>query len=694
MTAALWALVAVPLTAGALLAAAGRRADRYAPGAAVAVAAAVLALAVYAAVERPAAQAPLLAGLPFGLGAYGLSGPVAVTVAAVTLAVLLASVADVGAGEPRARFFGLMLLFSGAMLVTVTATTLPALLMGWEAMGAASWALIGFWWRDPARVEAAGVAFVTTRGADLGLYLAAGAALAGGSAAGTELDGLAGVPAPWLHLLTAGVLVAALGKSAQLPFSFWLSRAMQGPTPVSALLHSATMVVAGAYLLLRLRPLLAASGWGDDAAAWAGAATALTLGLVAVAQTDLKQLLAASSCAQIGFMVLAAGTAATTGGTLQLAAHAAAKSLAFLAAGCWLTAFGARTLPALRGAARRTRGAGAAFTVAALSLAGVPPLALWAAKDVLLAGALEHSPALYAAGVAAAVVSAVYSAKALWYVWHPPGAAEAARESPAAGARVPAGEEPRLPPAEPARVRPAEPSRTPAGKAASAAPADAPGGALQGAPPAGPRDPRADTDTAGPPDRSPAASAVPLPGALSFAVLALAAAGLGVLALPGPRAAVADRLGARGEAAPHAWELVLSAGLALAAAAAVWAWGDRRAPVPARLTSAAAAWLGLEAAARALLVRPVRRLAAALAAFDDRVLDRGVDGLARGAVRLARGVDRRLEGAVDGAVEGVGAAGRALGRLARRPQTGQLHTYLAQAVAAFTVLAAVFVLVR
>lgn len=659
MTAALWALVAVPLTAGALLAAAGRRADRYAPGAAVAVAAAVLGLAVYAAVERPAGQAPLLAGLPFGLGAYGLSGPVAVTVAAVTLAVLLASVADVGAGEPRARFFGLMLLFSGAMLVTVTATTLPALLMGWEAMGAASWALIGFRWRDPARVEAAGVAFVTTRGADLGLYLAAGAALAGGSAAGTELDGLAGVPAPWLHLLTAGVLAAALGKSAQLPFSFWLSRAMQGPTPVSALLHSATMVVAGAYLLLRLRPLLAASGWGDDAAAWAGAATALALGLVAVAQTDLKQLLAASSCAQIGFMVLAAGAAATTGGTLQLAAHAAAKSLAFLAAGCWLTAFGARTLPALRGAARRTRGAGAAFTVAALSLAGVPPLALWAAKDVLLAGALEYSPALYAAGVAAAVVSAVYSAKALWYVWHPPGA-------PGPG---------RLPD----RARPA-----------------AAAGGTARRPPAG---------TPGPPDRSPRAPAPPvpppdaapplrLPAALSFAALGFAAAGLGVLALPGPRAAVADRIGAGGEAAPYAWEFMLSAGLALAAAAAVWAWGDRRAPVPARLTSAAAAWLGLEAAARALLVRPVRRLAAALAAFDDRVLDRGVDGLARGAVRLARGVDRRLEGAVDGAVEGVGAGGRALGRLARRPQTGQLHTYLAQAVAAFTVLAAVFVLVR
>lgn len=370
MSALLWALVALPLGTGVLLLGVGRRADRAAPAVALAVTAAALGLAIAAAFRHPAVRAPFLDGLPMRFAVDGLSGVLVVTVTAVTLAVLLFSAAEFGADEARARFFGLMLLFAGSMLATVTAATLPVLLMGWEVMGATSWALIGYWWRDPERTSAADTAFLTTRTADLGLYLAAGAALASGQDPALSLDGLARADAPWLSFVTAGLVVAAFGKSAQLPFSFWLSKAMQGPSPVSALLHSATMVVAGAYLLLRTGPLLDASGWGDDVVAWTGAATALCLGLVAVAQTDLKQLLAASSCAQIGFMVLAAGTDATSGGTLQLIAHAAAKSLLFLAAGAWLTALGTQRLPELLGAARHSRTVGVAFTVAALTLAG------------------------------------------------------------------------------------------------------------------------------------------------------------------------------------------------------------------------------------------------------------------------------------------------------------------------------------
>ncbi|MDJ1137952.1 proton-conducting transporter membrane subunit, partial [Streptomyces iconiensis] len=337
MSALLWALVALPLTAGTLLAVVGRAADRAAPVAGVASAVLSLGLACVAAVTRPEASAPLLAGLPAGLAVDGLSAVMAVTVTAVTTAVLAFSAggADSSSRAAPARFHGLMLLFSGAMLVTVTATGLPLLLMGWEVMGAASWALIGYVWRDPARVSAANTAFVTTRATDLGLYVAAGAALAAGGSGGGWGEGWG-----WRDLALAGVILAALGKSAQLPFSFWLSSAMRGPAPVSALLHSATMVVAGAYLLLRYAPALRDSGWGADVVTWAGALTALALGLVAVAQTDLKQLLAASSSAQIGFMVCAAGVGSVGGGTLQLVAHAAAKSLAFLVAGAWLTSYG------------------------------------------------------------------------------------------------------------------------------------------------------------------------------------------------------------------------------------------------------------------------------------------------------------------------------------------------------------------
>ncbi|MFE9437967.1 NADH-quinone oxidoreductase subunit L [Streptomyces sp. NPDC006602] len=615
MSTLLWALVALPLGTGVLLLGVGRRADRAAPAVALAVTAAALGLAIAAALRHPAVRAPFLDGLPMRFAVDGLSGVLVITVTAVTLAVLLFSAAEFGADEARARFFGLMLLFAGSMLATVTAATLPVLLMGWEVMGATSWALIGYWWRDPERTSAADTAFLTTRTADLGLYLAAGAALASGQDPTLSLDGLARAADPWLSFVTAGIIVAALGKSAQLPFSFWLSKAMQGPSPVSALLHSATMVVAGAYLLLRTGPLLDASGWGDDVVAWTGAATALCLGLVAVAQTDLKQLLAASSCAQIGFMVLAAGADATSGGTLQLIAHAAAKSLLFLAAGAWLTALGTQRLPELLGAARHSRTVGVAFTVAALSLAGLPPLSLWAAKDVLLAGALERSPWLYTAGLAAALLSAVYSAKALWYVWQ--------RAMPRPDAR---------------RI---------------------PGGAV-------------------PP----------------LLLLALACVALTPLALPPLRDSVGRVLAHPTQPDPLAWEFVLSGALALVAALATWAWGAHPLPLPERAKSALADWLHLERAAHILLVTPAMRLAHVAAAFDDRVLDRAVDGSAAAALRFARWTDGVVERALDGTVTALAAGTRALGRWSRLPQTGQLHQYLAQAVAAFTVLAVVLVLVR
>lgn len=623
MSAVIWLLPGLPLGAGAVLGVTGARCNRSAPVLGTVVAAVTLGLACAAAVARPTASAPLFAGMRAGLAVDGLSAVTVVTVAAVTTAVLAFAVGEFARDENRGRFFGLMLLFAGSMLVTVTATTLPPLLMAWEVMGATSWALIGYWWRQPGRAYAADVAFLTTRTADLGLYLAAGAAMAGG-AGSLRLDLLPQAASPWRHLITAGVVVAALGKSAQLPFSFWLSRAMRGPSPVSALLHSAAMVAAGAYLLLRLHPLLAATAWAGPLVAWTGAVTALALGVVAAAQRDLKQLLAASTSAQIGFMVLAAGSGGIAAGTTQLVAHAATKSALFLAAGAWLTALGTKQLHALRGAARTQPLVGTAFTVCALTLAGLPPLSLWAAKDEVLAAAHARSTALYAVGLAAAAVAAVYSVKALWYVTRPlPGDPERGYDTERHGTR-----------------------RT--------------------------------------------ARTTPAP----LLALTLAAAVLGVLALPGPASWLKGLVGAPQEPSPQPWELVLSAGVACTAAGLAW-WGAARpAPAPRPLVRWTRGWLYLERATRAVVVRPVLGLARALAVFDDRVVDGAVRQAARGGLATARLAGRVDDGGIDTAVRAVAAGARALGRWARRPQTGLLHQYYAQAAVGFAVLVLIILLVR
>ncbi len=408
----LWALVVLPTVVGTLLVLVPR-ADRVANVVALLTAASGVAGAAVVAVQRPQVAVPFMADTDLGLGVDALSAVVLPTVSVVTLLVLAFAVGDIR--ESRSRFHGLMLLFAGAATFTATATTLPGLLMAWEVMGATSYALIGFWWRDTVRVSAGLTAFLTTRAGDVGLYAAAGAALAGG--AGLALADLPAAASPWRDAVALGLVVAALGKAAQLPFSFWLSRAMEGPSPVSALLHSAAMVAMGGYLLLRVQPLLAATGWAATATAWVGVLTAVALGLVAVVQHDLKQLLAASTAAQLGFVVLAAGLGSVAGGTAQLVAHAATKALLFLAAGAWLTALGTKQLDGLAGVARRWPLVGWAATIGALALAGIPPLSLWATKDAVLAAALEQSKWLYAAGLAASVLSAAYAGRIVVVVW-------------------------------------------------------------------------------------------------------------------------------------------------------------------------------------------------------------------------------------------------------------------------------------
>jgi NADH:ubiquinone oxidoreductase subunit 5 (subunit L)/multisubunit Na+/H+ antiporter MnhA subunit len=628
--AALVALVALPAAVGAVLCLLatlrspvqrrdlGGRPPRAAVAASLTTATAVLALAVVVAVQRPGVGVTYLAGTSLQLDVGGLAALFAPTVAAITLLVLVFAAADLdsdpaAAGGSPARFHGLMLLFASAALLTVVAGTLPTLLLAWEVMGATSYALIGFRWRDPHRVSSGLVAFVTTRTADLGLYVAVGAALAGG--AGMALADLDQASSGWRDVIAAGVAVAALGKAAQLPFSFWLSRAMDGPSPVSALLHSAAMVALGGYLLLRVEPLLAATGWAADAVAWVGAATAVLLGAVAVAQRDLKQLLAASTAAQLGFVVLAAGVGSVAGGAAHLVGHAAVKSLLFLVAGAWLAALGTKDLGRLTGAARRWPLVGAVATAGLLSLAGVVPLALWATKDEVLAAALDRSPALYVTGLAGAALAACYAGKALAMLLAP-------------------------------------------------RPVDEPDG----------------------PDALPRWTQLPL------VPLALGAVSLEVLALPPVGDHVRRLVGDTTSATATVAEMVVSAVVAVAALVATLVL-VRRSWRPRVPTGALERWLDLEAAAGRVIVGPTLGLARAVAATDDRVLDRAVWLVAAGCLRAGRAV-RALDGrGVDGAVGAIAGGVRRSGNAVPATQSGQLHHYYLQAMAVLDVVVIVLVTV-
>ncbi|CAN5684770.1 hypothetical protein BH24ACT13_BH24ACT13_06960 [soil metagenome] len=636
---ALWLLVAVPAVVGAVLCLAGRRVERVAVPVALATSGVELVLAVVVAIGQPTVSVPFVAGTPFGLAVDPLSALVVPTVAAVALLVLVFAAGDIDSS--RARFFGLMLLFVAAVAVTATATTLPALLLAWEVMGATSYALIGFWWRDDSRVTAGATAFLTTRAADLGLYAAAAAALAGG--AGLALADLPDAGPGWRHVLAAGVLVAALGKAAQLPFSFWLSRAMEGPSPVSALLHSAAMVAMGGYLLLRTAPLLEASGWAAPAAAWIGASTALLLGAVAVAQRDLKQLLAASTAAQLGFVVLAAGLTAVAGGAAHLVAHAATKALLFLAAGAWLSALGTKQLSALRGAARHWPLVGIAAVVGALSLAGVAPLSLWATKDEVLATAREQSLALYAVGLAAAALSAAYAGKVLLVVWrHAPPQVEDGWDDERRGTRHVGRWE-----------------QVPLVVLAS-------GAALLGVlalPPVGDVVRR----TLGE-ESAPTAGPVELGGSALLVIAVLAA--VARWGVPQPRWA-AGWLGL--EAATHA----IAVRPVLHLAESLARFDDRV------LDRAVVGTAGVVAAT-----------AQRLAGVDDRRVDGAVTAVSRSGLAAGSAAARIDVRGVDGVVEALARQVRHLGGMARRPQTGQLHEYYLQAAAVLAVGVVLLLVVR
>lgn len=406
----LWSLPAVPALAGLVLLVLRHRAGPAAGPAAALVAGLTLALAVALQLRRGTSE---LAWIPAGdravllsLSGEGAAALLAVLVAAVSLLVFLFALADIGREEARGRFFGFMTLFCGAMELVVLADDLLTMLIGFELVGLCSWALIGFWHGEAGRARAGLRAFATTRGTDLGLYVAAFAALAG--AGETSFRALAALP-PELAAITGwGIVLAALGKSAQLPFSGWLSGAMLGPSPVSALLHSATMVAAGAILLVKAGPLLDILPDQRTALLAIGVATALAAGLIALRQRDLKQVLAASTVSQFGYVFAALGAAGTAAALTHLFNHAAFKAALFILAGLLLHR-GMRRLNEMGGLRRAMPWSAAAFAVCLLALAALPPLGGFFSKEALLASVKETSHAAFWLLLLAGGVTAAYA---------------------------------------------------------------------------------------------------------------------------------------------------------------------------------------------------------------------------------------------------------------------------------------------
>ena len=436
-----WLLPLVPLAGALAVLALARRTRRPGPltGVAVATLLATLAVGAWAAIEAPAAEwarwGPRLAPR---LAVEGLGRVMAVLVPLIAAPVVLYAGAYARADRGLPRLLALLTGFTGLMELLVTAGDFLTLLVAWELVGACSWALIGYEWEDATRPRAARDAFLTTRVGDLGLYAAAAAAFAATGSLG--FDALATARGPALGVVAAGVLLAAAAKSAQLPFAPWLFSAMAGPTPASALLHSATMVAAGAYLLARLAPLLAAVPWFGPAVGTVGLATALAGGLVASAQTDLKKALAASTSAQYGLMFVAVGAGFAGAAGVHLVAHAAFKALLFLAAGVALHAAGTLDLAALgRAGLGRTLPATAALAgVGALALAAVPPLGGAYSKEQIVAAAAHArwgGPWLATGVLAAGLLSAFYAGRLQLLAF-------ATRRDRAGEAAIPAGPRP------------------------------------------------------------------------------------------------------------------------------------------------------------------------------------------------------------------------------------------------------------
>lgn len=365
-----------------------------------------------------------------------------VVVTTVSSLVHLYSIGYMHGEEGYGRYFAFLSLFTFSMLGLVVAPNILQIYVCWELVGVSSFLLIGFYYARPSAVAACKKAFIVTRFADLGFFIGVlvlgyfgytlFGAVAPGLPAGLEpfdfayltspafLERLQAVPPAFMGIgvvTLAAVLVfmGAAGKSAMFPLHIWLPDAMEGPTPVSALIHAATMVVAGVYLVARMFPVFAASGTALEVVAVIGSFTALFAAVIGCTQDDIKRVLAFSTLSQLGYMMFALGVATLEGplgytaSMFHLFTHAFFKALLFLGAGAVIHAVHSNSIWDMGGLRRRMPVTHATFLVATLSIAGIWPFAGFFSKDEILAAALEHGHyVIFGIGLVVAGMTAFY----------------------------------------------------------------------------------------------------------------------------------------------------------------------------------------------------------------------------------------------------------------------------------------------
>ncbi|HET6484848.1 MAG TPA: NADH-quinone oxidoreductase subunit L [Spirochaetia bacterium] len=358
-----------------------------------------------------------------------------VIVTAVSLLVQIYSLGYMKGDPAFARFFSYLSLFTFSMLTLVIANNFILLYMAWELVGLCSYLLIGFWYQRPAAASAAKKAFIVTRFGDFGFLagILVLSVLAGGFGLGDaqRLVSSGGLAAGQVTLIALLLFCGAIGKSGQFPLHVWLPDAMEGPTPVSALIHSATMVAAGVFMVARLYGVFQGSADAMRVVASLGAFTALFAAAIALAQDDIKRVLAYSTISQLGYMMLALGVGGYGAGIFHLTTHAAFKTLLFLCAGSVIHALGTNDIWKMGGLARRMPITAVTFLVAVLAISGIFPLSGFWSKDEILQAALSSGHIeLYVVALVTVFLTAFYMARVFFVVFSGPSAPHA-HESPA-----------------------------------------------------------------------------------------------------------------------------------------------------------------------------------------------------------------------------------------------------------------------